>query len=75
FTEIRFSKGDATADQKEALKKKSNHWGFEVPVGFYFGASENIGVYLDINTKFAQFGENFKDSWREDFTLGLAFAL
>lgn len=70
FTGIRFYASDAT----EAAKKDRFYSGMEAPVGFWFSASENVGVYVDVNTKFADFS-NFTKSWRNDFTLGVAFAI
>jgi len=74
LTGIRFAKGDSQF--KELIKENSNLSGVELPVGLYFGASENVGFYLDVNTKFTDLRENHrKDSWREDFTLGMTFAM
>lgn len=74
LSHIRFAKSDASDMQKEAIKKVSSFSGIELPLEFFIAASENVAVYLNANTKFVDITKA-KDSWREDLTLGLAFAM
>ncbi len=73
LTNIRFVKDDAAEPMKTVLKEGSNLSGVEFPVGFWFGR-ENVGVYLEANTRFVSF-KKFTESWREDVTLGVSFAM
>jgi hypothetical protein len=78
FTNVRWASGGADAAEATAnkayIKDSSNLSGVEAPVGLWVSMSDNVGLFLDVNTQFVNF-KKFKDSWKEDFTLGVSFAL
>lgn len=76
LTAIRFAKSDKVKEEgaKKAFAEVSNLSGIELPLGFWFGVADNVGLYLEANTRFRNFAK-FKDSWQEDVTLGVSFAM
>lgn len=70
LTEIRFL--DDKADQK--LKDVSTLSGLELPLGLWVEVADNVGLYLEANTRFRNF-KKFTESWKEDVTLGVSFAI
>jgi opacity protein-like surface antigen len=78
LTHIRFPASDkvSTEDQKKKFKAGANWAGVDLPLGFWFGVGDNVGVYLEANTRFRNFqGDALMDSWKEDVTLGVSFAM
>lgn len=69
LTNIYFVK--ETAEQ--AIKDKSKSvGGVELPLGLWVAASDNIGVYVEANTRFINVKQAAK-SFKEDITVGVSF--
>lgn len=74
LTQIRFAASKATEAQKKDIKEGSNLSGLELPVGLWFATGDNVGLYLEANTRFRNF-KQFTKTWKEDITLGVSFAM
>lgn len=75
LTGIRFASDKVSTDaDKKAFKELSNLSGVDLPLGVWFGVADNVGLYLEANTRFRNFSK-FTESWKEDVTLGVSFAM
>jgi hypothetical protein len=75
LTNIGFAKSDAPDLVKENLKKEYFfRSGIEAPIGVVITVADNMGVFLEANTQFTDFGK-FMDTWKEGVTLGMSIAL
>lgn len=70
MTAIRFGADKAPAEWTD----KSNLLGMQLPVGFWFAVADTTAIYLEANTKFGNF-KSVKDSFKEEVTLGVSFAI
>lgn len=60
---------------KEAFKKEANLIGAEAPLGLMVNFTENVGMFVEANTKFIKFSDFKKEDWRENVALGVSFAM
>lgn len=74
LTNIRFASSSANDGEKKMISEHSNLSGMQLPLGFTVQASDNVGIFVEANTKFRDF-RNFTKSWKEEITLGLSFAM
>lgn len=73
LNQIRFASDKVT--DKDAFKKNANFVGAEGVLGASFAVSDNMGVTVETNAKFAKFKEFTKTDWKQDVVLGVTFAM
>jgi hypothetical protein len=75
LTAIRFASDKVVGDDaKKKYKEATMLSGIDLPLGVWFGVADNVGLFIEANTRFTNFSK-FTESWKEDVTLGVSFAM
>lgn len=58
----------------DKIKDYSNLSGLDIPFGMWFGFANQVGVFIEANSRFTDF-KKFAKSFREEITLGVSYAI
>jgi hypothetical protein len=74
YSGVNYTLSNIRFGAKDEAKDSSYLSGVEAPIGAWFALNDNAGLYVEANSRFKDFSK-FKTSFREEFMLGVTFAL